>query len=129
MEELWFERWEKTYMRVPHHAAGTMTVKLLHHRAVVGAVACSELLLQTVLALSASRIEGCHDSIAWNDMGHFASDLLDDANTFMAQDLALLELQNFAVVQMQVGSTDYSTAKTVKKKKMLSLGMEWALRK
>lgn len=71
-------------MGIAHDTTGALTVKLLHHRAVVGAVACSELQFSTVLALSASRIEGRYDSVAWNDMGHFASDLFDDTHAFVA---------------------------------------------
>ena len=82
----------RTYMRVAHHTSGAMTIQLLHDRAVVSAVAGSVLLLLAELALSTGHVEGSHDAVAGLDFSHLASDLLHDTHTFVAEDLARLEL-------------------------------------
>lgn len=101
-----YEKERRTYVRVPHDATSTMAIKFLHDGAIVGAIASSELFLLTELALSTGNIEGGHDSISWGDSSHLAPDLLDNAHAFVTKDLALLELQDLAVVQVQIRSAD-----------------------
>lgn len=79
-------------MRVTHYTSGAVTIQFLHDRAVVRAVAGSVLLFLAELALSTGYVEGGHNAIAWLDFGHLTSNLLHDAHTFMAEDLARLEL-------------------------------------
>jgi hypothetical protein len=82
-----------------------VTVQLFHNGAIIGAITGSEFLLKAELTLATGNTECCNDTVAGLDSSHLASNLLDNARTFMAQDLVRLELHNLAMNEMQVGST------------------------
>lgn len=83
-----------------------MSIELLHDRAIVGGFTASEQLFGAVFAFTTSNVEGSNNSVARLDIGYLGANLLDDAHAFMAHDIAILELHDFTMVQMQIRATD-----------------------
>lgn len=64
------------------------------------------LLLLAVIALSAGDLETRHDPVAFAQVLDARAHLVDDAAELVAEDVALLQLDDGAVVQVQVAATD-----------------------
>lgn len=93
-------------MRVTQDPSSALTIKLFHDRAVIGAIAGSELLLQAEFAFSAGNVEGCNNAVTGLDLRHRRSNFLNDAHAFVAQDLTGFKLHDLTMIQMQIRSAD-----------------------
>lgn len=93
-------------MRVTQDTSNAVTIKLLHNRAVIGAVTGSELLLQAEFAFSAGNVEGCNNTVTGFDLRDHRSNFLNDAQAFVAKDLTSFKLHDLTMEQMQIRSAN-----------------------
>ncbi|KAI3477581.1 hypothetical protein L1887_60621 [Cichorium endivia] len=91
-------------VRVSEDAADLAAVELLHPAAPVGAVAHGEFLLLAVVAATARHRERGDHAVALLEFGHLGADLVDHTDTFVAEDLAFVDVGHIAVVEVQVAT-------------------------
>jgi hypothetical protein len=82
------------------------SVHFSHQSRVVGTVAHRTELLFAESTFPASDLEACDDSVADLELLDSRSDLLDDSGELMSEQVSLLQAQDLAVVQVQVGTAD-----------------------
>jgi len=93
-------------VRVSEHACGPAAVHGVLNGVGVGALALRRLLLLAVVALAASDLETCDHTVAFLQVLDTRAHLVHDAAELVAQDVALLQLNNSAMVKVQVATTD-----------------------
>lgn len=87
-------------VRVAEHASSAAAVHGVLDRVRVRALALRRLLLVAVVAVSAGDLETGNDSVALLQVLHAGPHLVDNAAEFMAEDVAFLQLDDRAVVQV-----------------------------
>jgi hypothetical protein len=76
------------------------------HTTPTGIVTRGRQILLAETTLSARDAEGVDDAVAGTDVLHPAADGFDNADELVAQDVALLELEELSVEQVHVGAAD-----------------------
>ena len=93
-------------VRVSKHARGPAAVHGVLDGVAVGALALRRQLLLAVEALAASDLEAGDDAVALLQVLDARTHLIDDTAELVAQDVALLQLDDGAMVQVQVAAAD-----------------------
>lgn len=93
-------------VRVSKHARGPAAVHGVLDGVAVGALALRRQLLLAVEALAASDLETSDDAVALLQVLDAGAHLVDDTAELVAQDVALLQLDDGAMVKVQVAAAD-----------------------
>jgi hypothetical protein len=93
-------------VRVSEHACGPAAVHGVLNSVRIGALALRRLFLVAVIALPAGDLEGCDHTVTLLQILDTRSHLVHDTAELVAQDVALLQLNNSAMVKVQVAAAD-----------------------
>src|SRR5262245_31302447 len=93
-------------MRVSKHTRRAPAVHGIFNSVAVCLFALRTHLLVAIVAVATGNLEARHDSVALLEPFDSRTQVVHDAAEFMAEDISLLQLDDDAVKQVQIGAAD-----------------------